>query len=545
METNTIIFRRIGLSSLVCVLAVMIACIARAGVMVPIAGDPIVIDSGKVAGTQLASGVHAYYGIPYAAPPVNELRWHAPAPVKPWTGIYNADTPRPESVQQIHAARAFNVFPQIQTISEDCLYLNIWTPPTAKAGAMMPVMVYIHGGGFRSGSPNDREISGAEMAKKGVIYIGVAYRLGIFGFMAHPEATRESGHNASGNWGILDQIAALKWVQRNIAAFGGDPENVTIMGESAGSESVFTLQCSPLARGLFARASGWSGANLLPGGVPPRSLAEAEADGVKLQQAMKAKNLAEMRAMGWDTVLAAMKQIGDMTMRPIVDGYSLPDLPENIFKSGKQNDVPILVSSTAHDAGTSMQFFQVKTLTDLQKAVQKNFGGFTDQFYKLFPASTDAEAVRQAQIVVADNGFGVANRDWARAQALSGKQPSYLVQFARAVTYRKDLQWIGTPPAYGGASHAGDISYWLGTYNNNNPGCVRRAWFDWDRELSEKMQDVLIAFARNGNPSTNAVKVPRYDPNDEQRVVFGDTIRIEKMNTEQIEFLRAHPTPRE
>jgi para-nitrobenzyl esterase len=453
---------------------------------------------------------------------------------------------RPESVQGIHPMRAFNVPPQIQVISEDCLYLNIWTPSTARVGGTkLPVMVYIHGGGFRSGSPNDLEISGVEMAKKGVIYIGVAYRLGVFGFMAHPEATRESGHDASGNWGILDQITALQWVKRNIGAFGGDSANVTIMGESAGSESVFTLQCSPLAHGLFAKASGWSGANLPPGGLPPRSLADAEVDGVKVQQAMNAGSLAEMRAMGWDSVLAAMNQVGDLLMRPIVDGYSLPDLPENIFESGKQNDVPILVSSTAHDAGTSSQFFQVKTLADLKKAVHEHFGDFADQFFKLLPASNDSEAIKQAQMVVANNGFGVANRDWARAQALSGKQPAYLVQFARAVTYRDDLRWIGTPPPYGGASHAGDISYWLGTYKNNNPGCVRRAWFDWDLELSDNMQNVLIAFARTGNPSSNAVRVPRYDPNNEQRVVFGDTIWIEKMNTEQIEFLRSHPTARQ
>jgi para-nitrobenzyl esterase len=208
---------------------------------------------------------------------------------------------------------------------------------------------------------------------------------------------------------------------------------------------VFTLQCSPLAHELFAKASGWSGANLPPGGLPPRSLADAENDGVKIQQALKPKSLAEMRAMSWDSVVAADDQVGGsqlfgLPMRPIVDGYLLPDLPANIFASGRQNDVPILVSTTAHDLASSAPFFQVKTLADLQKAVQAGFRDSADQFNKLFPAATDAEAVEQSRIVVADTGFGLANRDWARAQALSGKQPSYLVQFARAVLYKSDVQ---------------------------------------------------------------------------------------------------------
>jgi para-nitrobenzyl esterase len=244
----------------------------------------------------LNSGIHAYFGIPLAAPPVGELRWHEPVPVKPWTGIYDASATKPACAQRGRGAGPGGASVNAEQYSEDCLYLNVWAPPTTKAGAKLPVVVCIHGGGFTGGSPSSPQVSGAELAKKGVITVTLAYRLGIFGYFAHPECTKESGHNASGDWGSLDQVAGLKWVQRNIAAFGGDAGNVLVMGQSAGSESVFQLMVSPLARGLFAKISGWSGANLAPGGQVPRSLAEGEAIGLKVQQALSAKSLAEMRA---------------------------------------------------------------------------------------------------------------------------------------------------------------------------------------------------------------------------------------------------------
>jgi para-nitrobenzyl esterase len=252
-----------------------------------------------------------------------------------------------------------------------------------------------------------------------------------------------------------------------------------------------------------------------------------------------------MRAIAWDRVLAATEQAfvsqGGSPQRPIVDGYALPDLPVNLFKAGKQNDVAIYVSSTAKDLGSSPQFFEVKTLAELQKLAKEAFGDYTDEFFKLFPASNDAEAVKQAQAVVAGNGFGIANRDWARAQALTGKQPSYLAQFARVQPFAPDVKWISFNPAAAGAAHASDIQYWLGTYGIHSD---TRNWTAWDRELSDKMQDTLVAFAKTGNPSTIAVQIPRYDPNDEQRIVFGDKIWVEKLSTAQLEFLRAHPTAR-
>jgi para-nitrobenzyl esterase len=493
------------------------------------ATDPISTDSGKVAGIVLASGIHAFYGIPYAAPPVGELRWHAPMPAKPWTDVLNVGAARPGCAQR---GGGNNTNPA--QYSEDCLFVNVWTPPAGKPGAKLPVMVWIHGGGFQGGSPNIAGYSGEPMAAKGIVFVGVAYRLGVLGFMALPELTRESGHNASGNWAMMDQVAALKWVQRNIASFGGDPANVTIIGESAGSESVQLLQTVPMACGLFARISGWSGAILPPGNQYVPTLSQAEAEGLKLEKALHVNSLAEMRQLPWDKVVAATGNMASYIRRPDIDGYVVPRLPIDAYKTGTQCDVPLYVSSTANDKGGSQEFYYTKTLYDLQTLAKNAFADQADEFFKLFPASTGDEAIQQAQRVVGGNGFGIANRDWARAQGMNGKQPAYLAQFARVTPWPPDAVGVFAT----GAAHASDIVYWLGNQSTR----ANIQWTAWDHELSQKMMDTLIAFATTGNPNTAEVKIPRYDPGNEQRVVYGDKIWIEKLNTAQLEFLRAHPT---
>ena len=543
MRRNLLMHRWLGRSAVAGALVVIGACTAGAQVKNPIAGDPIAIDTGKVAGTVLDNGAHAYLGIPFGAPPVGDLRWHAPDPVKHWSGIYDASYTRPACAQRGGG-------PDAEKYSEDCLYLNVWTPPTAKAGAKLPVLVFIYGGGFGGGSANSPGYAGAELTKKGVIRVNIAYRVGIFGYFALPELSKESGHNASGDWGSLDTVAAMQWVQRNIAAFGGDPANVTLMGQSAGSESVYQLQASPLGRGLFAKVSGWSGADLAPGGGVPRSLAEGEAAGLKVEQQLNFKSLAEMRAVPWEDLLTDLSKLagpqqggggGGFQTRPIVDGYFLPDVPDKIFKAGKENDVPNFSSSAQEDLGSAQTFYNdVHTVAELKKVAADAFGDQADAFLKLFPASNDEEARKVALIVSGDTGFGISNRDWARDQALVSKKPVYLAQWAHPSPPNKP----GLPPAraqFGnGATHGSDITFWMGNF----PAHPERAWTDYDRELSDKMQDSLVAFARTGNPNTSAVKVPRYDPNNEERVVFGDTIYIEKMNTAQVEFLRAHAPKR-
>ena len=536
MRREAVILRWFSHGASICALAALTVCAANAQDKNPVASD-----TGKIGGTVLESGIHAYLGIPFAQPPVGALRWHEPVPVKPWTGVYDA-TARKPACAQVASGAAAGAPGNANQYSEDCLYLYVWTPPAAKAGAKLPVLVYIHGGGFTGGSPGSMQCTGEDLARKGIIVATVGYRLGVFGFYAHPELTEESSHHASGDWGNLDQVEALRWIHRNIAAFGGDPANVTIAGQSAGSESVYQLMASPVAHALFAKVSGWSGANLPPGGRAPQSLAEGEAIGLKVQQLLNAKNVAEMRAVPWEKVLATLNsgaQGADTRIqtRPVVDGYFLPDLPDKIFKAGKQNDALLYTSSTQEDLGSAMTFYDnVKTVADLQKCGQDAFGDAAAEFFKLFPASNDQEARKVALIVSSDTGFGLSNRDWARDQALTGKQPVYLAQWAhipaRATTATPAISRFGNGPA-----HGSDIVYWLGTYVHQ----TNRAYTDWDRELSDKMQDTLVAFAKTGNPNTSAVKIPRYDPKNEQRVVFGDgSIYIDKLDTAQIEFLRAH-----
>lgn len=507
--------------------------------------DTIKIDTGMLKGSVVEDGVHAYLGVPFAAPPVGDLRWHETMPVKPWTGVYDATQTKPTCAQQR------GIFEPESTYAigaqEDCLYLNIWTPPAARRGDKLPVLVYIYGGGFSTGSINIPAYSGVPIAGKGVVRVNLAYRVGIFGYFAHPDLTRESGHNASGDWGSLDQIAGLKWVQRNIAAFGGDPANVTVVGQSAGSESIYQLQASPLAKGLFARINAWSGADMAPGGQIPRTLSEGEATGVRFQGMLHAASLAEMRAVPMEQVLAAIAPPADaprgtpnpnaIPTRPIIDGYFLPEAPQKIFQEGRQADVPLYTSSTQLDLGSMMDFYKVKTVDDLKQLATTTFGDAAPEFLKLFPATNDDEARAMALIVTGDSGFGVVNRDWAHDQAQYGKAPVWLAQ------------WAHTPPPNGnspagafgrGPAHASDIPYWLGTLSYNH----QKAWTDVDFNLSAKMEDTLVAFAKTGDPNTKSVSVPRYDPAHEQRVVFGDTVSLEKLNTAQIEFLRAHAPKR-
>lgn len=514
---------------------------AHAGVMDPIAGDPIVTDAGKVAGTLLDSGVKGYFGIPFAAPPVRENRWREPQPVVPWKGVYNADTKRAECVQGLRSSNINHYFGE-EDAAEDCLYLNIWAPASAAPGAKLPVIVWIYGGGFTGGSASSPIYSGEPLAAKGVIYVALNYRLGIFGFLAHPELTRESGHDASGNWGFLDQVAALKWVQRNIAAFGGDPTNVTLVGQSAGSMSINNLQASPLAKALFARVFGMSGATVQGGPQDARgqSLASAETLGTKLQTAMKAKDVTEMRAFSSDKV-SAIAQAAGVRAGPDIDGYYLPDSPDAIFRQGRQSDVPVVTGSTANDIGTTPAIRKATTLSDYRAAATQMYGDKAPELLKLWPARDDATAAREAEQIGRNSGFTLGARNWAKLQTQTGKAPAYLFMVTRVQPFTPGVKFGDFDPATAGAYHMGDVPYFLGTYEAFNMFRTTRDWTPLDRGLSEKMQDVILSYARTGNPSTTAVHFVRYDPKKEQRVLFGDTIGLETMNTAGMDFLLATP----
>jgi para-nitrobenzyl esterase len=513
--------------------------VADAQVTRSIHGDPVKIDSGLVSGTMGTEGVKTYLGVPFAAPPVRENRWRAPQPVVPWTGVWTANRKPAECLQRLRSTTANQYF-EDELAGEDCLYLNIWAPANATSSARLPVVVYIYGGAFYVGSASMPLYAGDEIAKKGVIYVAANYRVGVMGFTAHPEATKESGHNASGNWGLLDQIAALEWVKRNIAAFGGDPSNVTLVGQSAGSMSINILQASPLAKALFRRIVGMSG-SMLGGAIPPNpTLAIAETQGLKLQQALKATSIEEMRAISSDKIFAAAQTAG-IQSGPIVDGYFLPEPVVSIFKQGTQIDVPLLTGSTANDIGTTPPMRSATTVEQFRALATQTYGSESDEFLKLCPVKDDSEARKMSEKIGENSGFALSAREWARAQVATGKQPAYLYLFTRVQPFTLGVSFSDMDPKTAGAYHTSDVPYWLGTYNAFNLIRRTRDWTGWDRELSNDMQDVIVEFAKTGAPSTSTVKFPAYDPANEVRVIFGDKITAEKLDSKVMDFLLAHP----
>jgi para-nitrobenzyl esterase len=531
--------------TLVCctALALLSLSAVQAGVMNPVPGDPITIESGKLSGTLLDSGIRAYLGVPFAAPPVRELRWHEPMPVKPWSGIYNADTKLTNCYIPLRATTLNHYFGELKS-SEDCLYTNIWVPPGTRPDAKLPVVVWIHGGGFQEGSINFDIYGGQEIAKKGVIYMGISYRVGIMGNLAHPELTRTSGHNASGNWGLMDQIAGLKWIQRNIAAFGGDPANVTVLGQSAGAMAVDVLQVSPLSKGLYAKVISLSGGYHGAFSPPLEVLKQTEDKGVKLQEAMKAQGIAQMRTIPADQIVNIARDAKITFSGPTIDGYLLPDHPQKITAAGKQTDVPILFSSTGNDIFAKTVVTDARTLADYKSAADKLYGPDAATFLKLFPASNDAQAARQAQEVARISGFGIVARDWAKDHAATGKAPLWLTQFNRAHTYPPGVVITDMDVKTAGAYHNSDLPFWFGTIDTLNIFRKTRDWTPYDYKLTNQMMDVVVAFARTGNPATADAKIPRYNPKREQRLIFGDAITIETLNPRQVDFIQTHTTRR-
>ena len=292
------------------------------------------------------SGVRSFKGIPFAQPPVGDLRWREPQPVKNWTGVRNADKFGPRCMQRTGPNADY--WFRSDGMSEDCLYLNVWTP--ARSGSQrLPVLVYVFGGGFQNGDGSEPRYDGASMARKGMVAVSVNYRTNVFGFFSHPELTEESPHHASGNYGLLDQVAALQWVERNIAAFGGDPRRVTIAGESAGSISVSALMASPLSRNLIAGAIGESGAMIAT--LPARPLAEAEQNGVRFASAAGASSLAALRAMTAEQIQDAVAQTQGVRFNTALDGYFLPKPLADIYAAGEQAKVPLLAGSNSEEQG--------------------------------------------------------------------------------------------------------------------------------------------------------------------------------------------------
>jgi len=518
-------------------------CVGSAQVVeTPVPGDPVAIESGLVSGKSLAGGIKAYLGIPFAAPPVRELRWREPHPIQPWKGVYHADRKMPECIQQLRAHNINHYFGEEAT-SEDCLYANVWAPNSARAGANLPVIVFIYGGGNTIGSSGMALYDGANVARRGAVFVNFNYRVGALGFLAHPELTAESPHHQSGNYGYLDQIAALQWVQRNIAKFGGDPAKVVISGQSAGASAVSLLQASPLAKGLFRGVIAMSGGAWGNGGEV-RTLQEAETVGLEVQRALKAASIDAMRQISADRILALQQdcQFGCSGSIRIgaanADGYFLPETPARIFAEHKQNDVPAIVGFTHDESSNELRAAQ--SLVEYKAAARRLYGEYAEAFLRLYPASSDPQAREMGRTAAREAMVERNARNWAIAQTTNGTKPVYLFMYSRVHPYIPGVAIADQDTATIGAYHNSDVPYWFGTQDALNIIRPTREWTPYDRELSNKMTETLIAFAKSGDPSTASLRWPAWRPRAEQLAEFGDTIQIQTINTERLEFMTTH-----
>jgi para-nitrobenzyl esterase len=434
-------------------------------------------------------GVRAYKGIPFAAPPLGPLRWRPPEPVAAWTGVRPVNAFGPNSLQGV-------VFDDIDPfavgVSEDCLYLNVWTSAAPGDSARLPTMVWIHGGGFVVGSGAEPRYDGTHLAARGIVVVTVNHRLNALGFLAHPDLTAESEHHASGNYGMLDLVAALRWVKRNIAAFGGDPDQVTVAGESAGSESASALMASPLAKGLFARVIGESAAMFVSPTRAPAPLAKAEAAGVAFMRKVGVKTLGELRAVPADAILAAAPGLG---YRPIVDGWFLPRPPAKIFAAGEQSDVP-LMAGWNRDEGFNFTLRQGadsnRPFAELARAI---FGERTEEALKHYAGGLTKADDAAARALGGDLTIIHPTWAWIEAQKQCGRAEIFRFRFDRAPLTPQG--WFGERDSRdAGAFHAGEIVY---VFDNLNA-------FPWliddaDRALANLASSYWINFVRTGDPN--------------------------------------------
>jgi para-nitrobenzyl esterase len=483
------------------------------------ATQPVKTGSGAVTGTTSADGkIRVLRGIPFAAPPVGELRWQAPRPPASWEGVRQTAAFGNRCMQ----GRIFDDMIFRDQPSEDCLYLNIWTPATAEANRL-PVMVWIYGGGFQAGSSSEPRQDGEKLAGKGVVVVSFNYRLGVFGFFGHPELTKESAHHASGNYGLLDQIAALQWVKANIAAFGGDPGNVTIFGESAGSFAVSALMASPLAQGLFHRAIGESGAFFSRGGpLAPSDLAASEATGVKFAESLGATSLAALRAKPAEAVLQGALKGPGRWFSPSIDGHVLPQPPEVIYGQGKQSHVPLLAGWNADEVRSGVVLGKEKTTkAGFVERIRKQFGTEADKLLEHYPAGSDEEAIESAATLGSDLFIGYSTWKWIEAHLETGGSPVYRYRFDRTIPIAPDTKINGMPATAKdiGARHAGEIEYVFGQLDS----VPKVTWESADRQLSDLMMSYWSNFARSGDPNGSGLPTwPRYEKSTEYQVMHLD-----------------------
>ncbi len=490
----------------------MLACLSAT------AGAEVRTTGGLVEGTTVADGkVRVYKGIPYAAPPVGELRWKPPQPAAPWTGVRQATAFGPQCMQ----GTIFSDIVFDRPASEDCLYLNVWTP-AAPAATPRPVMVWIHGGGFQAGAASEPRHDGHHLVQKDVVLVTLNYRLGVFGFLAHPEMAEEDG-NVVGNFALLDMIAALRWVRENAAAFGGDPDNVTIFGESAGSFAVSALMASPKARGLFHKAIGESGAFFGP------TLAEATREaaverGAAFAEGLGATSLEALRALPADAVLAAALK-AQPWFGVIVDGQVLEAPVAETFAAGRQAAVPLLAGWNRDESRGGVVLGRERpTAATFTEQVTRRFGPRAADVLKVYPAGSDAEALESAADLAGDTFIGYSTWKWIETHAAMAKAPVFRYRFDRKIPVAPGTTINGREATADdiGARHAGEIEYVFGTLDS----VARVPWTPEDRALSDAIMTYWTAFARTGTPGGAGLPAwPPYTPGNGQVQLLDATIR--------------------
>ncbi|MEP6897630.1 MAG: carboxylesterase family protein [Rhodanobacter sp.] len=486
-------FSRRGWMPRGCAAAAMLAALSTAIAQDPVVSSQIRLDAGTLRGSVTrVDGVklREFQGIPYAAPPIGTLRWQPPHAVQPWKGTRDAGH---------FAARCMQlplfddmVF-RSNGVGEDCLYLNVWTP-AAPTKEKMPVLVYFYGGGFVGGDGSEKRYDGASLATKGIVTVTVNYRLGVFGFLALPALARESPQHASGNYGLLDQLAALRWVRANIAHFGGDPAKVTIAGESAGSISVNALMASSLSKSLIAGAIGESGALIAP--IAPQSLKSAQDGGALFMKQVGADSLAALRAMPADTLLQATGQRDSPRFDADIDGYFLTEAPAATFERGAQAHVPLLLGSNSQEGywGGLLQD-QPPTPASYRKTLQHLFGERAEQALALYPGRTEDEVKRSGTELSGDGFIAHSTWRWMDLHRRTGGSPVYFYYFDQPRPLKRNAAPAAVVDA--GAVHSAEIEYALGNLDTN----LVYAWTPADHETSRLMEGYFAQFIKNGNPN--------------------------------------------
>jgi para-nitrobenzyl esterase len=520
-------------------------------VVIPVS-DAVTVEAGHLRGTPSADGaVLRFLGIPYAAAPVAELRWRPPQPVPSWTGLRYAAAYGPASRQP--AIPADSLYYGHEThFSEDCLYLNVWTG-SGSIRADRPVMVWLHPGAYQFGSGQNPLYDGSALARDGITVVTINHRLGRFGFLAHPLLSRETDYGGSGNYGLMDIIAALRWIQRNIEQFGGNPDNVTVFGVSAGGNSVHNLRAAPLARGLLHRSIAQSGPGVGPvlhaygHALGPSTLAAGEQAGQELTDLLGVKSAAELRRLPAEAIESAQLPRAQGTWRfklipgaqvsthvfdagyPVIDGYVLPQSTIDAYLSGQHLDIPLLVGNTGNEA-SGLPY--LGTLRDYETFMRAEFGSFAEEATRLYPAATDVEAQQASWQLEADRTFVWSSRTAARLQRSHGSAPVWHYWFDRVPPIPAAADVIERD--YAGAFHTAEVPYIF-----QNLDVRHWPWTAADYRLAGLISGAWKSFARTGDPNAEGLPAwPRYEPGQPSTMVWGLSPHVaEPLDQQRMEFL--------